>query len=86
MANVSACIEIPNGCQMKCHVGAHGTAEFTFGTWQGGAEVHFERHALERFLELATWARDQSGPVDPSCPPMMVSHAAGPTGNGKAAR
>lgn len=88
IANISACIEVPDGCHLECRFGARGTVEFTFGTWQGGAEVHFERYALERFMELVTWALDQSGgPVDASSPPpMMVSHAAGPTGNGKAAR
>ncbi len=48
IANISACIEVPDGCQMESRIGAHGTVEFTFGTWQGGAEVHFERYAPRR--------------------------------------
>ena len=85
VANISACIEVPDGCHLECRIGAHGTVEFTFGTWQGGAEVHFERYALERFMELVTWSLDQSRPVDPSSPPlMMISHPTVQTGNGNA--
>ncbi len=72
IANISACIEVPNDCHLECRIDPQRNAEFTFGTWEGGAELHMERYALERFLELATWALNEPAVPDSSGPPLMM--------------
>jgi hypothetical protein len=70
--NISAALDIPNDAHMECRIGARQSIDVTFGTWEGGAELHFERYALERFVELATLALDEPGPADPKGPPLLL--------------
>jgi hypothetical protein len=74
MASISACVDVSNDCQLECRIDGKRDVEFTFGTWEGGVELHVERYALERFVELAMAALNEPVPADPKAPrPVMIS-------------
>lgn len=71
---VSASVDVPNDCYMECRVDMNRDVEVTLGTWAGSAELHFKRHALERFVELATAILNEPIPTDPKAPrPSVIS-------------
>lgn len=62
---LSSWIGIPTDATMECRINPHRDFEFSIGTWQVGVELVFERHALQRFVELATRALTQPERGDP---------------------
>ncbi|GAB3456269.1 hypothetical protein GCM10027436_59230 [Actinophytocola sediminis] len=62
---LSSWVGIPIDATMECRINPHHDFEFSIGTWQVGVELVFERHALQRFVELANRALTQPEHADP---------------------
>lgn len=69
IVKVSASADISNNAHIECRIDATRNIEVTLGTWEGAIELLFERHALERFVDLANLALDEPPPVDAKTPP-----------------
>lgn len=62
---LSSWVGVPADASLECRINPHRDFEFTVGTWQVGVELVFERHALQRFVDLAQRALAQPERGDP---------------------
>lgn len=51
---VSVWLDVPDGCRMRAEFTGDRDIQITFGNPSDGANMLFEREALERFVNLAS--------------------------------